>query len=292
MFELVKNRLLFCADDSTLLAVIHESADRAAIAASLKRDLARIQEWCNHWCKILNPNKTKALIVSRSRTVSPPHGDFVLSGVSICAIPYVGVLGVKFDTSSPSKTMCVILFPVCLGELVFWGLWNVYLWTALCYFVAILHSHKLGNVLWCCWMSPSASWAPGVFGGQALARLKFLVVVFDFVCAGLLCCTRLIWNIITVCSASFHLLLLEFDIPELRPQLIHWSLKYRCVEHPNFAWFSYRLRFDCGMTFPTVCLTPELWMGSRVQSTDGCFPELCFLQLPWRRCLWGCESNL
>ena len=29
----------------------------------------------------------------------------------------------------------------------------------------------------------------------------------------------------TVCSASKDLLLLEFDIPELRPQLIHWSLK-------------------------------------------------------------------
>ena len=28
------------------------------------RDLARIQEWCNHWRMILNPNKTKALMVS------------------------------------------------------------------------------------------------------------------------------------------------------------------------------------------------------------------------------------
>ena len=32
---------------------------------------------------ILNPDKTKALVVSRSMTVNPPHGDLVLSGVSI-----------------------------------------------------------------------------------------------------------------------------------------------------------------------------------------------------------------
>ena len=63
------------ADDSTLLAVVRKPADRPAVAASVNRDLARIQEWCNHWCMILNPNKTKGLVVSRSRTVFPPHGD-------------------------------------------------------------------------------------------------------------------------------------------------------------------------------------------------------------------------
>ena len=47
---------------------------------------------------ILNPNKTKALMVSRSRTVNPPHGDLVLSGVSICAYPNLDINGVKFDS--------------------------------------------------------------------------------------------------------------------------------------------------------------------------------------------------
>ena len=45
---------------------------------------------------ILNPNKTKALVVSRFRTVSPPHGDLVLSGVSIRASPNLDNLSVKF----------------------------------------------------------------------------------------------------------------------------------------------------------------------------------------------------
>ena len=37
---------------------------------------------------------------------------------------------------------------------------------------------------------------------------------------------RLMRTLITVCSESFHLLFLELDILELRPQFIHWSLKY------------------------------------------------------------------
>ena len=85
-------------DDSTLLAIVRKPADRPAVAASINMDLSRIQEWCNHWCMILNPNKTKALVASRSRTVNPPHGDFVLSGVSICDSPNLDILGVKFDS--------------------------------------------------------------------------------------------------------------------------------------------------------------------------------------------------
>ena len=83
MFELVENRLYAFADDSTFLAVVRKPADKPTFAASLNRDLASIQEWCNHWCMILNPKKTKALVVSRFRTVNPPHGDLVLSGISI-----------------------------------------------------------------------------------------------------------------------------------------------------------------------------------------------------------------
>ena len=63
----------------------------------VNRGLARIQEWCNRWRMILNPNKTKAFVDSRSKTVNPPHSDFVLSGVSIRASPNLDILGVKFD---------------------------------------------------------------------------------------------------------------------------------------------------------------------------------------------------
>ena len=47
MFEHVKNRLYEYADDSTLLSVVRKPADRPDVAASLNRDLARINEWCD-----------------------------------------------------------------------------------------------------------------------------------------------------------------------------------------------------------------------------------------------------
>ena len=90
MFELVENA---CPDDTTLLEVVLKPADRPyTVVASLTNDLARIQEWYNHWCMMLNRNKTKALVLSGSRTVNPPHGDLVLSGVSICASPNFDIL--------------------------------------------------------------------------------------------------------------------------------------------------------------------------------------------------------
>ena len=47
---------------------------------------------------ILNTYKTKTLVVSSSRTVNTQHGDLVVSGVSICTIPNLNILGVKFDS--------------------------------------------------------------------------------------------------------------------------------------------------------------------------------------------------
>ena len=68
------------------------------------------------------------------------------------------------------------------------------------------------------------------------------------------------------------------------------GLKYR-VERPNLLNLSCRLRFECGMTFPTLCLTPERWMGQRVQSTVGYFPELCFLQFSVEHVLVGLRKQ-
>ena len=98
MFELVEYRLYAYGDDATLVKVIRKPADRTAVAASLNRDFAIIQEWCNHWCMILNSSKIKSLVVSRSRTVNPPHGDLVLSDAFICADPSLNILGVNFDS--------------------------------------------------------------------------------------------------------------------------------------------------------------------------------------------------
>ena len=48
IFELIENRLFAYADDSTLLAVVQNSADTPAVGVSINRDFGRIQEWRNH----------------------------------------------------------------------------------------------------------------------------------------------------------------------------------------------------------------------------------------------------
>ena len=42
--------------------------------------------------------QTKVLVVSKSRTVSPHHGDLVLSWVPIRSSPNLDILGMKFDS--------------------------------------------------------------------------------------------------------------------------------------------------------------------------------------------------
>ena len=119
IFELVENRLFAYAGDSTLLLVVRKPADRLAVAASLNRDLTRIREWRNHWCLILNTNEIKALVVSRSRTVSHPHSDLILSGVSTQASLNLDFLGAKFDSKLTFEEYVCFSFSVSLREFVF-----------------------------------------------------------------------------------------------------------------------------------------------------------------------------
>ena len=95
------------------MVVVRQRVERLAVAASLNRDVARILGRCNHWCMLLNPHKTKAYVVSSSRTVNPPHGDLVLSVVSIRANPNLDILGAKFDSMLTFEDYVLgIVFPV------------------------------------------------------------------------------------------------------------------------------------------------------------------------------------
>ena len=78
------------------------------------------------------------------------------------------------------------------------------------------------------------------------------------------------------CSVSLDLLLSEFDILELRLLLIHESLNYQGVEHPNLQGVFCQPRLVCGMTFHTFCLTPERYVGLTEQSSFGAFLSLFF----------------
>ena len=69
LFYILKNKLIFYADDSTLIAVVPSPDVRVAIEESLIRDIGRVSEWCDLWGMKLNASKTKTMIVSRFHTM-------------------------------------------------------------------------------------------------------------------------------------------------------------------------------------------------------------------------------
>ena len=93
----LENALINYADDSTLVAAINNPNCRASVAASLNRDLARIQEWCSFWNMKLNHSKTSSLVVSRSRDINP-HPHLVIGHNVIADCSTLKILGVLFDS--------------------------------------------------------------------------------------------------------------------------------------------------------------------------------------------------
>ena len=131
------------------------ASQQTAVAASLNRNLARIHEWCTHWCMILNLDKIKALVVSRSRTVSPPHGNLVLSGVSSRASPN---LDEKFDSKLTFEDhVRSIVSRVSQRIVILRLVKRIFVDTSLllrCYFEICWELFSGVGVS--CWMSPSA----------------------------------------------------------------------------------------------------------------------------------------
>ena len=192
------------------MAVVRRPADRPAVAASLNRDLAGIQEWCNHWCMILNPNKTRALVV-RSRTVNPPHGDLVLAVVSIFASLNLGILGVKFDSRLTFEDhVRGILSRVSQRIGILRLAKRVFVDTSVLLHCFYLFSQSLGIVLWCGGLLLNVIFS--FLSARCIRQPSFALVILSFRCVidvvllHCVCCTKLIRTRIIVCSVSFHLL--------------------------------------------------------------------------------------
>ena len=160
----------------------------------------------------MNPNKTKALVVSRSRTVSPPHDDLVLSGVSIRASPNLNILGVKFDSRLTFEDCVRCIFSRVSQRIGILKLVKrIFVDTSLlvrCYFEFVLLILEYCSRVWGssvkCYL-------------QLLERRVYSVAsifpirvscrcVIDVVWLGIVCCTKLIRTLITTCSVSFHML--------------------------------------------------------------------------------------
>ena len=94
----LENILVSYADGATLLARIPSPNWRSDVTESLNRDLSKISTWCNLWGMRLNPNKTQSMIVSRSRTVFPPHPHLVVGSTYLNSCEFFKILGVMFDS--------------------------------------------------------------------------------------------------------------------------------------------------------------------------------------------------
>ena len=165
------------------LEVVRKPADRPAVAASLNKDLARILEWYNHWCLILNPNKTKSFVVIVYPGLSTiPMVTWTCLGFPFALVPTLAFLAWSLTSSSHLKTMCVVCLS-CLSKNWYFEVGEACLCEHLCVASLLLCICSPNpRVLFysmgvCCWMLSSASRAPGVFGGQALPWSDFLVVV-------------------------------------------------------------------------------------------------------------------
>ena len=144
-------------------------------------------------------------------------------------VPTSTSLAWSLTESSPLKIMCVVVFLVSLRELVFLGWWNVYLWTPLliyCYFAFVTHSlsivrrcvGQLLNAIFSFLRTRCIQW-PSFVLIRVSCRCVIDVLLLSFVCR-----TRLMRTLISVYSASLHLLLLEFDIPEQWPPVKNYRL--------------------------------------------------------------------
>ena len=96
--RLLQNELVGYADDSTLLCRIPHPRDRSSVAASLNDDLAVISDWCSRWGMLVNPSKTRGMLISRSRTVEPLFPDLLIDGSVVEMVSELKILGVIIDS--------------------------------------------------------------------------------------------------------------------------------------------------------------------------------------------------
>ena len=90
----LENTLVGYVDDSTLLAGVPEPGCRVQAVLSLNRHLNRIGDYCKRWGILVNPMKTKALVISRSMTLEPISPNLVLDGTVVKRVTELKVLGV------------------------------------------------------------------------------------------------------------------------------------------------------------------------------------------------------
>ena len=60
--------------------------------------MAVISDWCSRWGIMVNPSKTRGMLISRSRTVEPLFPDLLIDGSVVEMVSELMILGVILDS--------------------------------------------------------------------------------------------------------------------------------------------------------------------------------------------------
>ena len=89
-----------------MIAVVPSPGVRVTVAESQSRDLVKVSEWCDIWGMKLNANKTKTMIVSRSRTMHPQSPALTIGGTVLKESDDL-VSTLKLPIQSTHRNACV-----------------------------------------------------------------------------------------------------------------------------------------------------------------------------------------
>ena len=81
-------------DDTTIYAVIPRPLSCSQVMESLNQELATIKSWRLKRHLMLNPKKTKSIVVNRSQTIAPNYGGLTLGGAKLGEVKGLRTLGV------------------------------------------------------------------------------------------------------------------------------------------------------------------------------------------------------
>ena len=98
LFFVLENKLIGYAYDTTLIAIFPSPGDRVTVADTLSSDFVKVSEWCDLWRMKMIANKTKTMIVSRSRIMLPQSPSLTIGGTVLKESDDLAILGVIFDT--------------------------------------------------------------------------------------------------------------------------------------------------------------------------------------------------
>ena len=60
----------------------------------MNNNLAAISDWCSRWGMMVNPSKTRGMLISRSRTVERLFPDLVIDGSVVEIVSELKILSV------------------------------------------------------------------------------------------------------------------------------------------------------------------------------------------------------